>query len=357
MKNSIKFILCVCCVLPLTLSYAEDKKKKGPPAAPVVVAEVAQTLLAPSVLISGTVTARQRAQIPAELAGRVTWVADVGSKIQQGQVIARLDDGLYQLEVLELQASLKREAAKVKFLEQEMIRIKELSKENFAAQSHQDKLQSDLEIGKSEYAVVKAKARLAQERLDRLQLRAPFNGVVANHLKRRGEWVANGESVVLFSNPGDLEIEAQVSENSVNHIRQGDKINVKIGEENHQADVRAIVPVGDQRSLLYDLRLAIKGSQWRAGQAVRVLVPTGAPRMVKAVPRDALVLRRTSTSVFRIVDQDTAQRVEVTTGIAAGDLIEVNGDLNPGESVVIRGSERLRPGQKVRIVNTQRGIQ
>ena len=65
-----------------------------------------------------------------------------------------------------------------------------------------------------------------------------------------------------------------------------------------------------------------------------------------AVPRDALVLRRDGTTVFRILADDTAERVSVQTGIAAGDLIEVTG-IEPGDRVVTRGGERLRPGQKV----------
>jgi multidrug efflux pump subunit AcrA (membrane-fusion protein) len=75
------------------------------------------------------------------------------------------------------------------------------------------------------------------------------------------------------------------------------------------------------------------------------------PRKVLAVPRDALVLRRAGTAVYRISDDQSAQRIEVTTGIASGNLIEVQGDLSRGDQVVVRGGERLRPGQKVSILN------
>ena len=84
---------------------------------------------------------------------------------------------------------------------------------------------------------------------------------------------------------------------------------------------------------------------------MRVALPTDAPRQVLAIPRDALVLRRSGTSVYRVNGDNKAENVPVQVGIAAGDLVEVNGKLDPGDKVVIRGSERLRPGQDVSIIS------
>jgi hypothetical protein len=78
-------------------------------------------------------------------------------------------------------------------------------------------------------------------------------------------------------------------------------------------------------------------------------VPTAKPRKVLAIPRDALVLRRDGTTVYRVDAEGLAQRVPVTTGIAVGPLIEVDG-IQSGDRVVIRGGERLRPGQSVTII-------
>ena len=84
-----------------------------------------------------------------------------------------------------------------------------------------------------------------------------------------------------------------------------------------------------------------------SGHAVRVSVPVSRPKMVVAVPRDALVIRQKNVSVFRINQDNIAEFVAVKTGLSEGESIEVIGDIKPGEQVVIRGNERLRPGQKV----------
>ncbi|MDH4029996.1 MAG: hypothetical protein OEU49_04010, partial [Chromatiales bacterium] len=53
--------------------------------------------------------------------------------------------------------------------------------------------------------------------------------------------------------------------------------------------------------------------------------------------------------VYRILEDQTAERVSVTTGLGAGGMIQVTGGLVPGDRVVVRGAERLRAGQQVSI--------
>jgi len=67
------------------------------------------------------------------------------------------------------------------------------------------------------------------------------------------------------------------------------------------------------------------------------------------VPRDAVVLRQGATHVFRIGAGDKAERVTVATGAGRADRIEVSGEIAAGDRVVVRGAERLQPGQRVTI--------
>lgn len=325
----------------------------GPPgggrATPVVVDVVKEMALAPTVQVSGTVVSRQEAEIPAEIAGKLIWVAEVGTLLKRGDVLARLDDSLYQLQVLEQEAALKREQAQIKYLDSELKRLIELGKAEFATQSQIDKTQIDLDVAASELKVAEAKLTLATETLSRYKIKAPYDGVVLDRKRREGEWVANGNAVVSFANPASLEVRAQVTGASIAYLKTGSELQVQRDEQSVPVKIASIVPVGDSRSLLYEVRIAITGAGWRAGQTVRIAVPTGEPKRVLAVPRDALVLRRTGITVFRIVDKNTAEKVAVTTGIASGALIEVAGNLAVGDKVVVRGNERLRPGQEVAI--------
>jgi hypothetical protein len=82
---------------------------------------------------------------------------------------------------------------------------------------------------------------------------------------------------------------------------------------------------------------------------LRVAVPMDEVREVLAVPRDALVLRPEGVTVFVVDSNNQAQQVQVRTGVGAGDQIEVSGAISAGDTVVIRGNERLRPGQAVTV--------
>ena len=109
--------------------------------------------------------------------------------------------------------------------------------------------------------------------------------------------------------------------------------------------------VGSENTHQFELRLDIESDRFPVGQTLRVSVPTSVARDVLVVPRDALVLRPEGISVY-IVDKDQkAKQVRVTTGIGSGELIEVIGDLGDGDTVIIRGNERLRPGQSVSIMD------
>ena len=334
--------LCACA------SIAQEQKRERP-APPVQVSEARMMPMAPTVMVSGTIWSQQEAAVPAEVNGRLVWVAEVGSQVKWGDALAKMDDTMHRLRVAENRAALQRETAKLNFLDNELGRIRELSRQDYAAKSQLEKMQLDRDVVVSELAVSRAKLASDEETLKRFTVRAPFAGVVTARTKREGEWVTSGDTVVSFSNPAALEVRAHVPAESVGHIKLGQEVNVVQGEQIRRGKVRALVPVGDQQSLLFDVRVAVEAKEWRAGQTVRLSVPMAASSNVLAVSRDALVLRRTGTYVFTVGSDGVAQRVDVETGIASGDMIAIKGNINPGDRVVVRGSERLRPGQTVNI--------
>jgi RND family efflux transporter MFP subunit len=207
-------------------------------------------------------------------------------------------------------------------------------------------------VAKNELEIANTRLRQAREELARHVVRAPFPGVIAERFMRPGERAAVGDEVVRLIDANDLEIQARAPLASINYITEGMRLDVKTDVGDHvEATLRTIVPIGDARSRLLDLRLDFAGVNWRVGQPVRVALPTAVAKQVLAVPRDALVLRRDGSSIFKVNQDGVAEKVSVEIGIASGDYVEVKGDLKDGDPVVIRGGERLRPGQKVQIIS------
>ena len=329
---------------------SEGKKRFGGRATPVVVVMAAEKFLAPTVKVPGTVLSRQQSELPAEVEGRLKWVADVGKKLKAGEAVARLDNTLYKLKAAENKATLKREEVRLKYLEKEVVRLKKLIKGDFSSKNSLDKMLLDRDVARSEVVVANAKVKLDQETLRRYKVVAPFNGIVVERIKREGEWIRGGDTVIMISNPDNLEIDTRVSDKSINYIKRGDKLNVYRDNKKIIGTVRAIVRIGDDQSHLYDVKIDMPNQGWLAGQVVKVEVPIGQARKVLAIPRDALVLRQNGSSIFRITSEGKAEKISINTNIASGELIGVEGNVKAGDKIVVRGGERLRPGQEVKIL-------
>lgn len=334
----------------LALTSRNGFAAKGPPPAIVKVATVVEKMIAPTTWVPGTVISRNDARLAAEVVGRLIKVADVGTLFKKGDVIARIEDTTFRLLLAEAKVRVVREKSKLKYLEREVVRLEELSKLNSAAKKALDVALSDRDITKSELDVAHVQVKQAEEQQSRTRIRAPFPGVVTERVLRTGERVDRGDIVVRFVDTESLEVQASVPHSSISHIARGSVLNIQIGPQLVPATVRTVVPVGDDQSRLFDIRLDIEGASLAVGRVLKVAVPTAQARRAIVVPRDALVLRRNGASVFRVMDDNSTERVAVMTGIADGPFIEVIGDIKAGQRVVVRGGERLRPGQKVKIM-------
>lgn len=335
-------------VLLLVLLPAVAMAQQGP--APVVVLEAKEQVLAPVTWFPGSVISRNDSRLAAEERGRLVEVAEVGAQVGTGEVVARIDDSLLHQELTETKTEVTRELARLEYYERDVTRLEKLATGNNVAQNQLDEALSNRSVTRSELAAARARVALTQERLRRFVVRAPFNGVITERLMQTGEWAETGKPVVRLVDSESVEVQVWVPVNSLEFVRVGSELPLQSNPRSTTGSVRAIVPVGDDRSRLYELRLSIAVRGWPAGQTLRVAVPTANPRTVIAIHRDALVLRRSGTTVYRILPDNSAEAVVVETGIAAGELIEVSG-IKAGDRVVTRGGERLRPGQMVQITN------
>lgn len=318
---------------------------------PVVVSVAAERLLAPVSAYPGTVISRNQARLAAEVEGRLTWVAEIGTVVRKGETVARLDDVLLEQSLLADQAAVERERARLEYQSAEVRRLTALVKRKSVPESELDEAIANRNMTEAEIAASQARAALTRERLARTRVRAPFDGVITERLLQGGEWAESGDAILRLVDTSSLEVQSWVPVSALKFVHEGTKLTLVGNPRNAVGTVRTLVPVGDNRSRLYELRIQFENGSWPVGADVRVAVPTAEARKVLAIPRDALVLRREGTTVFRINDEGLAERVSVNTGIAVGDLIEVDGIVS-GDKVVIRGGERLRSGQSVTIIET-----
>lgn len=322
---------------------------------PVVVEQAELRQLAPLTWVAGSVVSRNDAELAAEVAGRLLRVADEGTVVAAGATLARLDDDLIRADLAAAEAEVKRARADETFLRKEAERLRSLLQQGGTTQAELDQALARHDVASAAVAAAEARLESVRERLDRSVIKAPFAGVVTARLKRTGEWAAAGDGVVRLAAASDLEIEATAPLALRKHLSVGQRVVLQSDDGNGVGRIRTIVPVADGRSRLLTLRLDVAEGEWTAGQPLRVALPSAKPREVLTVSRDALILRRSGTSLFKVGADNMAQPVPVETGMAAGPYIEVRGPLQPGDRVVIRGNERLRPGQPVDVKGEGKG--
>ncbi len=304
----------------------------------------------PVVRLPGRVISTRDAEISAELSGRLTWVAEVGEYVEQGEPLAIIDDHLLQLQLRNDEAQIARIAADIDYNQRQIKRLERLAQQNNTAVSELDQLESQLLMLSQELRIAQVDRDRTRYDLERSKVAAPFSGVVASREMSIGEYTAVGSALLRLVDTDALEISVNAPLRVAAFNQPGARVQVEAEGRAVMSPIRGVVPVGDNRSHMMELRLSARAGEWFIGEAVTVEIPEGATEHGIAVPRDALVLRDAQVYVYTVSPENTAVKVPVVPGAGRGEMIAVQADLQPGSPVVIRGAERLQEGQAVKII-------
>jgi RND family efflux transporter MFP subunit len=339
-------VAAACSVLasPLVAQTAPDRPS------PVQVARAEVRELAPSVQATGIVRSRAAADLAAAVGGRLQFVAEPGTAVKAGEVVARLDTREMSLARAEQAARVKRAQVNLTALERELERFR--ASGNAVSRFNVDQAQSNRDLAEADLQVARALLAQTDDQMSRSRLTAPFDGVVSDRVHRVGEEVARGEIVARIVNPDELEIRLFVPLRHVRAIQPGHVVNVVADRRHFTAAVSAIVPAGDPRTQSFEVIVKAPpvAGLLAAGNTVEVRLPLGEPQRRLAVPRDALIIRAEGQHVFRLGAGQRAERIGVKPGVADGDWIAVDGQLKAGDRVVVRGGESLRGTEKLEVV-------
>ena len=328
--------IAVCCALLTTTatSFAQEM-----PARVVQISTVARTEVAPTVSVPGTVYSRNEAQITAAVAGRLVMVAEPGTVVEQGDVLASIDKHSLRLQRAEQEALLERAEINTRQLESQLRRQKELASSSLVSEFELEQTEAARDLAVSDANIIDVRIRQIDDLLQRADVRAPFSGVVISRSRRSGEEVARGEVLGEITDIQSLEVRAFVPLKHLRRTAAGQAIDIFETETTHTGTIRSLVPTGDIRSQTFEARIDLPQDatrDWTVGQLVSVAIPIRTRQLALAVPRDALVLRQNGSFVFRISADNKAEQIEVDVGDSAGNLVAVSGDLFYGMSLEFR---------------------
>ena len=341
-------VLAFGCASP---AWGQDSGFAFPPAR-VEVAAAEMRDMAPTVDVSGTVVSLNDSRIASEVEGILTWVAEVGADVDAGDLIARIDPRLIQIEVKRAKANVARLQSDYDYRQRQLERTEELAAKNSASRTLLDEARAQRDQARHSLSEATGALERVQADLARTEIRARFAGHVTARLASVGEFVNVGEEVLRLVDTHRIEISLPASINLARFIKPGMRVPVRSGGVEREHPVRTVVPVGDAVSRMVEVRLSVGDSEWLVGTPVQVSLPSDAAVSTVAVPRDALVERGSQSYVYKVNSDGTAEQVTVQISAVVGLWVGISGGISPGDRVIVRGAERLSPGQAVEIIES-----
>ncbi|WP_303786094.1 efflux RND transporter periplasmic adaptor subunit [Azovibrio restrictus] len=324
---------------------AQAGKPGGGAAAPVSV-EVVEVLPVPlvdEVAAVGSLKSNESVVLRPELAGRIAAIHfRDGDVMRRGSLLFSLDSGIQAAELQQAQASLALARATQQ-------RNEDLFQKKFISQQSLDNSQAALKV--QEAAVALAEARLARTRI-----RAPFDGMVGIRSVSLGDYVKEGQALVNIEDIATLKVDFRLPEAYLARLQPGLNLEVTadaLPGETFQARLAAVDPLVDAggRSISCRALLPNPEARLRPGMFVRVRLVFGERADALMIPEQAVVTGG-QTRVFR-VEEGKARAVPVRLGARREGRVEVLEGLRPGDRIISAGQQKVRDGQAVQPVGRQ----
>jgi RND family efflux transporter MFP subunit len=340
-----------------SMSYAENasKRPQGPPPAPVRVAQAIEETVADQITLVGSTEAIARSVIAAEVAGLVKdFPVREGDFVKKGQLLAKLRSTDLALRLKAAEADGEKVQSNLLFAQKELSRYSKLKATDSIAESRYDQALDRYQSLKQELVRTEAEIELLKDDIQRKKVVAPFAGFVAKEHTQVGEWIEVGGPVVSVVDLGRIRITVDVPERYAVQLSHKSPVRVlveSVSDEAFLAKMSAILPEGDLNARTFPVRveLANPGFKIRSGMEARATFSLGTQRNALLVPKDAIVTAGTNRLVY-VVLSSMAQPIPVQVIGYYDSNVAVEGPIKPGDRVVIRGNERLRPGQPVQIL-------
>ncbi|HTG00141.1 MAG TPA: efflux RND transporter periplasmic adaptor subunit [Nitrospirota bacterium] len=329
---------------------------------------------------SGYVVAQRKAAVSSKATGRLEWLGvEEGSRVKQGEVIARLEDR--DVAATREQAAANRETAKFTLAQaraelddakQNFARSKDLLAKGFIAQTDYDTAElrykralAGVSAAEASVNASEASLRAAEVAVEYTRIRAPFEAVVLTKDADVGDIVTpfgaavnSKAAVVTIADMSSLQVEADVSESNLSKVKMGGPCEIQLDalpDQRFLGIVHMIVPTADRSkaSVMVKVRFLDKNPRILPEMSAKVAflehaVSPAEEKPVLALHPAALLSRDGNQYVF-LVTSSRVQEAPVRVGEKLGDLVVVLDGIKAGDKIVMNPPKNLKKGSKIAI--------
>jgi HlyD family secretion protein len=337
----------------------------------------AGTAGAPLLTASGYIVARRKAVVSAKIQGRLSSLkVEEGSRVREGEIIARLEDRDYLAQVERAEAAIQRAEADLAESKRQARVAEGLTRDQIGTKDALDGANSRVTVAEAALRQARADAEYSRALLANTEIRAPFSGTVVRKMAEVGESVAPippgvnistaSGAIVALADLDTLEVEVDVAESNVAKLGADQPAEVTaeaFPERRYQGRLRQVIPTADRTKATVQVKVTIldKDKDLKPEMSARVQftekaapaaarTPGDKPAPAQAVvtaPESAIVTRDGKSVAFEILEGRAKLRpVEVSS--KNGGTARIKSGLYGGETLVDAPAKELKDGDPVR---------
>ncbi|MDR0668065.1 MAG: efflux RND transporter periplasmic adaptor subunit [Prevotellaceae bacterium] len=314
-------------------------RNAGSNAVPVSVYIAEPSYISSGIHATGSLVPSEEVELTTEVAGKVTKIFfNEGSFVKQGDLLIKINDE-------DLQAQLVRAEFQEKLLAEKLERQKILLTKEAISREAYDQLATD-------HNMIVADIRLLKVRIDKTELRAPFDGIIGFRYVSEGSYMQPGSKVARLVDKSSLIVEFSISEKNIATQLLSKHVVFRTEGfiQDFRAQVYAVEPILNERTRTISLRARYDNSRGLLlpGMSAAVTLITNESSHALQVPTEAIVPDISGVSVWTI-QHGLAVATPIETGERSEQMVEVLSGLAVGDTVVTSGLMQLRPGVPVKI--------
>ncbi|WP_462178235.1 efflux RND transporter periplasmic adaptor subunit [Pseudoalteromonas gelatinilytica] len=382
MKKAIIIGLAVTAFVALLISKQVTGNKEAPE---MHIAEVEQGNIADSILASGNLVFNTQVQLRSEVTGRVAKVfVEEGESVTEGDILMRLDTTAFESEVARNKAVLrateidiKHSETRLKNIERQLSRQKELYEVGLAGQEVYENLQNardlakiDIEAKREAYNQAQASLLIAEDRLNKSVFRAPMSGLLASVNIKEGETVIAGTTniigsdLMLVADPSAILAELRVDETDIAGIKLDQHADIYAAAYPNQPFTGKVINIGTSaknqagsQGLSFKVKVLLDATdrQLYAGMSCRAEIATSIAENGLKLPIEAIQKEDDSYFVWKLNADNTVTKIAVTVGISSDIEQALTSGVSQGDRIVIgpaRPLSSLKEGDTVAVKNS-----
>ena len=337
------------------LLAACGKKAGGPAggfATQVVAVKAAREPITEQLRVVGTVLANETVNLQPEADGRVTAIHfDEGQRVQPGQLLVELDS-------TETEARLAESEANARLAQSKWDRAQELLRNKTMSQQEADE-------ARAQYDMAAARVTQAQKHLRDMKLKAPFGGIIGSRQISPGQVVSrmmpgrDAATIATLSDLDPVKVEGNVPERFLALAKVGAKYQLSIAAfpgEKFEGELYFVAPNLDpiNRTAVVKAKVANPDLRLKPGMFASAELTLRVKEDAIVIPEAALMPQGEVFAVVVVDAEMTAQMRPVKPGVRSAGRVEILEGLKEGETVVVEGWQKTRPGGKVTLAPAEK---